>query len=161
MMYSLAAKKLWPHLTPIVDFIFLQFPDNPIQRLRFKDVELAGFEYFLADIAKQMENFTEKDALKHLAAHEPFPDKTAGFRGPLLCGWAGKGPVNSPDQLKKSGDPMFYCSYKFPFSYWALCNEDGDTLKTSRENNLKADKSKGQFVIKRSYLGCPAWNKKK
>jgi ATP-dependent exoDNAse (exonuclease V) beta subunit len=37
MMYSLASKKLWPKLKPIVKFLFLRFPKQPIQELTFTD----------------------------------------------------------------------------------------------------------------------------
>ncbi len=159
MMYSLAAKKLWPHLIPIVDFIFLQFPKEPIQRLKFSDDQLKGFEIFLAQVYAQMEKFTNEDATKNFAARQKAPKE--GFKGPLLCGWNFKqGFVKKEGELKKDGvTPKFVCSYRFPFDYWALCDEDGKVIKTSKKNNLLAQESKGQFVVKKRYGGCPAFIK--
>jgi hypothetical protein len=42
MMYSLASKKLWPKLKPIIKFLFLRFPKQPIQELCFSDDEIKG-----------------------------------------------------------------------------------------------------------------------
>lgn len=161
MMYSLAARTEWPDMVPIVDFIFLQFPDEPIQRLKFKPAELQGFEYLLEGITKKMENFTLKDAKDNLAAKQPIPGNGGGFKGPLVCGWAGRGPVTSPDQKKKNGDPMYFCSYKFPFDYWKLIDEDGAIITTSRnKKELKPDNSKGESIIPAEYAGCPAFFKR-
>ncbi len=155
MIYSLAAKKLWPHLTPIVDFIFLQFPKDPIQRLRFSDQQLRGFELFLSDIQEKLDSFTREDAVSDLAAKQPYT-KDGGFKGPLVCGRAKK-----KGELKKDGTPMYYCPMKFPFSYFALCNEAGETLRTSFvKAELKPKKDKDEFVIKKKYFGCPHFNKK-
>lgn len=157
MMYSLAAKKLWPHLTPIVDFIFLQFPKDPIQRLRFSNEDLEGFEIYLAEVSKQMKNFTLEDAKKNYASKQSLPKSGGGFCGPLICGWAGKkGFVTSPDQKKKDGSPSYYCSFRFPFDYYAVCDEEGKVLRTDmEENKLKFNKEKGEFLLKKRYLGCP------
>lgn len=156
MMYSLAGKKLFPKLTPVVDFVFLQFPERPIQRLRFSDSQLSGFEHMLADAQMFMENFDEKKAVSNLASKQKFPDSGQGFKGPLLCGWAGKKFVSHPDQKKKNGDKMYHCPFRFPFDYWALCSEDGEVLKTEREKEkLNALESEGQFIIKKRYDGCP------
>lgn len=155
MMYSLAAKKLWPHLTPIVDFIFLQFGDDPIQRLKFNDKQLAGFELFLEDVFKQMQQFDYKAALGGLAAKQKMPGKGGGFKGPLLCGFA-----KEKGQLKKDGSVMFACPYKWDFDYYALCGEDGSTIKTSFTKSLTPNEAKGEFIIKKKYPGCPHFKKK-
>ena len=161
MMYSLAAKKLWPHLIPVVDFIFLQFPDDPIQRLKFTDGQLRGFELFLADIQAQMNTFDIKAAKANMAGKQKMPKNGEGFKGPLLCGWAGKGFVSHPDQKKKNGDPSYYCPFKFEFDYYALCNEAGDVLRTSKtEGELVPKVEKGEFVVKKHYGGCPHFQKK-
>jgi hypothetical protein len=151
MMYSLASRKLWPELVPVVDFIFLQFPENPIQRLKFSDSQLRGFEMFLADIYKQMQEFDEAAARSNFAARQPFPKPDEGFCGPLMCGRA-----KFDGQLKKDGSVMFRCSQKFPYDYWALCNENGETVKTSKADDLKPNQTKGEFVVKKKYGGCPA-----
>ena len=156
MMYSLAVKKQWPTLTPIIDFVFLQFPAEPIQRLQFSNEQLKGFEHMLADTQVRMENFSRHSALQNLASKQKLPGNGEGFKGTLLCGWAGRGFVKSPDQKKKNGDPSFYCPYKFPFDYWALCDEAGNVLKTAKDKgDLTAKEAKGEFVIAKKYEGCP------
>jgi hypothetical protein len=155
MMYSLAAKKLWPHLTPVVDFIFLQFPTDPIQRLKFSDGQLRGFELFLADVYKQMSVFDRKAAVSNLAAKQKFPEKGQGFKGPLVCGFS-----KYKGHLKKDGSVMFACPFKWDFEYYALCNGEGEVLRSSFKNDLVADKTKSEFVIKKKYAGCPHFNRK-
>lgn len=155
MMYSLAAKKLWPHVTPIVDFIFLQFPEDPLQRLRFSQNQLDGFEWFLSDVYTQMASFNEKAAMQNLAAKQKMPGKGEGFKGPLVCGFA-----KEKGQLKKDGTVMWHCSFKFPFEYYALCNEEGDVVKSSFKDDLKPKTDKGEFVVKKKYKGCPHFIKK-
>ena len=66
-----------------------------------------------------------------------------------MCGFA-----KFPGQLKKNGDPMWHCEYKFAFDYYALVNEEGEVLKTSYEKDLQP--SGEQKVMKKHYAGCPA-----
>ena len=155
MMYSLAARKLWPHLTPVVDFIFLQFKDDPLQRLKFSDNQLAGFELMLEDTYKRMANFTINDGMSNLAAKQKMPGNGEGFKGPLMCGRS-----KYKGQLKKDGQVMFSCPFKWDFDYFALCNEDGEVLKSSFKDDLKPKAEKGEFVIKKKYGGCPHFKTK-
>ena len=48
MMYSLASKKLWPKLKPIVKFLFLRFPKQPIQELVFMIIKLRDSSIILS-----------------------------------------------------------------------------------------------------------------
>ena len=59
MMYSLASKKLWPKLKPIVKFLFLRFPKQPIQELVFTDEQIKGFEHYLEHINDYINKFNE------------------------------------------------------------------------------------------------------
>jgi ATP-dependent helicase/DNAse subunit B len=152
MMYSLAARHLHPHLKPVVDFLFLQFPENPVQRLKFNNEQLNDFEHFLAEVYQKTNNFTEEDAKSNFAADQKV-GKNDGFKGPLVCGFC-----KTPGEKKLDGSPKGYCKFKFPFEYKALCSEDGEVIKTSFEDDLKADESKGQFVISKKYKGCARWN---
>ena len=153
MIYSLAARKIFPDLLPIVEFIFLQFPENPVQRLKFSKSSLDDFELYLAEMSRLVNSFTIDDAKKNYAGDKPMPKK--GFSGPLMCGRAKK-----KGELKKDGTPMWACQYKFPFEYYALCNEDDNVIKTSFEDDLVPKTSKGEYIIKKKYAGCPRWNKK-
>lgn len=147
LMYSLAASQLWPTFKPIVRFIFLQFPDDPLMTVQFSPDTLKGLEYYLADAQTKVSNFTEKDAKRHFAAdYEP---PKGEFKGKLLCGFAKR-----PDQLKKDGTKMWYCAYKFPFDYYAILKSNGEiayTVFKKEEAKLKD----GEKIELRHYEGCP------
>jgi ATP-dependent helicase/DNAse subunit B len=149
MIYSLVAKKTWPKLKPVVEFLFLRFPKKPIQRLEFSDDALEGFEYYLEEVYKSIRNFDEKDAESNFAADKPIPKE--GFSGKLMCGFA-----KEKGQLKKDGSLMWHCPYKFDFSYHALKDKNGNVLKTDFENTFSP--KKGETVEKMNYDGCPRHN---
>ena len=154
MVYSLASKKIWPKLKPIVRFIHLKFGKNPIQELEYNDDTLKGFEYYLEGIYKQMESFNEEASESNLAARQAFPKKNEGFKGPLQCGFA-----KYPGHLKKDGSVMWHCSFKFPYDYYILEDKSGKQLASSKEESeLKLKKKRGQKIIKKHYEGCPAHN---
>ena len=146
MIYSLVAKKTWPKLKPVVEFIFLRFPRKPIQRLEFSEDALKGFEHYLEEMYKQVREFSEKDAETNFAADKPIPKE--GFSGKLMCGFA-----TYPGQIKKNGAPMWHCPYKFSFSYYEKKKKNGKILKTNFENNFSP--KKGETVKKMKYNGCP------
>jgi hypothetical protein len=134
-----------------LNFIFLRFPDNPIQSLQFDDSEIDGFEQYLADVTEVLENFDYDTALSNMAVDKGYPPKGAGFKFALLCGY-GKWPGHS----KKTGAEYWVCDYKWPKEYWALINEDGKTVQSSfNKKDLK--KKKGCKIKKMSYSGCPKW----
>ena len=133
MMYSLAAKKLWPKLKRrVVQFLFLKFPRSPAQELEYTDKQLKGFEYYLERVAKILENFTEDTAKSDYAVHN-------GHK--WLCGPA------------KSG---WICPFHKPFNYYALLDKDGNQVKSAYENEFEPEA--GQTVEERHYDGCPAKN---
>jgi len=133
MMYSLAAKKLWPKFKRrMVQFLFLKFPRSPAQELEYNDKQLKGFEYYLEGVNKLVENFKEDDAKSNYA-----PSTGHGW----LCGPA------------KSG---WICPYHKPSNYYVLLNKSGEQLKSSFENDF--DPKDGQTVEERHYEGCPAKN---
>jgi hypothetical protein len=133
MMYSLAAKKLWPRFKRrMVQFLFLKFPRSPAQELEYSDKQLKGFEYYLEGVNKLIENFKEQDAKSSYA-----PSTGHGW----LCGPA------------KSG---WICPYHKPSNYYVLLKKNGEQLKSSFENDF--DPKDGQTVEERHYEGCPAKN---
>ena len=153
MMYSLVAKKLWPKLKPIVRFIFLKFPRQPIQELRFDEETLNGFERYLETVFDQVNNFDEEQAVSNFAYDKPKPKK--GFGGPLMCGFAQK-----PGQLKKDGTLMWHCPYKFAFDYYALVDDEtGEVAKSALEEGVLSEKE-GYSLKVLSYEGCPKFNNK-
>lgn len=148
LMYSLAAKKLWPDLIPKVRFIFLQYPDNPFIEIEYKDYVLEGFEEYLAAIQKKIDNFSFEDAKDGFAADKKRGENT--FSGSLLCGYS-----KFPGHANKEGKPYWHCPYKFPYDYYTLI-KDGNVIKSALNiNDLK--NTEGMEVKKIRYQGCPRW----
>lgn len=130
MMYSLASKKLWPKLKPIVKFLFLRFPKQPIQELIFTDEQIKGFEYYLEHINDYVDKFDENSAKANFAIDNE--------KNKWMCkvgGWK--------------------CPYKDPYEYYVKLNDKNEVVETSLENNFKD--IKGFKVETRKYEGCPKW----
>ena len=130
MMYSLASKKLWPKLKPIVKFLFLRFPKQPIQELTFTDEQITGFEHYLEHINDYVNKFDENSAKANFAI--------GNEKNKWMCkigGWK--------------------CPYKDPYEYYVKLNDKGEVVETSLENNFKD--IKGFKVETRKYEGCPKW----
>jgi len=128
MMYSLASKKLWPKLKPIVKFLFLRFPKQPIQELIFTDEQIKGFEHYLEHINDYINKFNEESARANFAVDNQ--------KNKWMCqvgGWK--------------------CPYKDPYKYYVKVNDEGQVVETSLENNFKD--IKGFKVEIRDYEGCP------
>ena len=128
MMYSLASKKLWPKLKPIVKFLFLRFPKQPIQELIFTDEQIKGFEHYLEHINDYVNKFNEESARANFAIDNQ--------KNKWMCqvgGWK--------------------CPYKDPYKYYVKVNDKGEVVETSLENNFKD--IKGFKVETRDYEGCP------
>lgn len=152
MIYSLAAKKIWPKLKPIVRFIFLQYPDNPIMKLVFNENTLKGLEHYLADIQKRVDSFNEKDAKSNFAYHQP-DAKNGEFKSKLMCGFA-----KSPDQKKKDGTKMWHCPFKFPFNYYVIKKENKILKTIFEEDKDKTPLKQGETIGLLRYNGCPIFN---
>jgi ATP-dependent helicase/DNAse subunit B len=133
MMYSLAAKKIWPKFKKrIIQFLFIKFPKSPKQELEFTKEELKGFEHYLSKIQKVVDNFDEGLAKSNFAAKNNY----RWLCGPAKSGWE--------------------CPVKKPFDFYVLLDADGKVLKSSFKNDLEAED--GQIVEQRSYEGCPHFN---
>ena len=128
MMYSLASKKLWPKLKPIVKFLFLRFPKQPIQELVFDDNQIKGFEHYLEHINDYVNKFDEELARSNFAVDS--------VKNKWMCqigGWK--------------------CPYKDPYKYYVKVNDKGEVIETSLEDNFKD--IEGFKVETRKYEGCP------
>ena len=148
LVYSLVATKLWPKLKPIVKFIFLQFPEDPILKVEFNKNTLKGFEEYLNVVQEKINNFTEKDAKNNFAFDKEFGKDT--FTGKLMCGFNTK-----PNQIKKDGSGLvFGCPYKWAMDYYVLLKE-GKIINSSLKNDLVA--KEGEIIELRRYDGCPRW----
>jgi len=131
MMYSLASKKLWPKLKPIVKFLFLRFPKQPIQELSFDEDQIKGFEHYLEHINEYVNKFDENSAKANFAVDS--------VKNKWMCqvgGWK--------------------CPYKDPYTYYVKVNNNGEIVESSLENNFKD--IKGFKVETRKYEGCPKFN---
>lgn len=146
MIYSLAATKLWPKLKPLVRFIFLRFPEEPLQEVSFSKDALAGFEHYLAAIQKKVDSFSEKDAKSNYAFDKG--EGKGGFSGRIMCGFATR-----RGQLKKDGKPMWHCPYKFAFNYYVIKDKVGNIIASSLNNDLTP--KEGEVVEEVKYDGCP------
>lgn len=151
LIYSLAARKIWPDFKPTVRFIFLQFPDDPIQQVTYEEDVLKGFEEYLAHIQQIVDKFDEDKAREHFAADHKAPS-TGEFKGQLLCGFAKK-----KGQLKKDGNKMWHCDYKFPFDYWVVKDANGGIVSTAFDKN-KLKLKTGETIEEAHYQGCPKFN---
>tara|TARA_Y100000593_G_C4320670_1_gene343602 strand:+ start:3773 stop:4756 length:984 start_codon:yes stop_codon:yes gene_type:complete len=131
LMYSLAARSLWPKLKPRMEFLFLKFPKQPYQVLEYSQEQLKGFEYYLEQVQSVIDDFDEESAKTNFALDGGF--KTKWMCGPTKSGWE--------------------CPYKKPFTYYAKKDEEGNVVKTSFENDLSAGEK--EKVEKMEYEGCP------
>ena len=131
MMYTLAAKKLWPKVKKIiVQFLFLRFPRSPSQELEFSDSQIKGFEHYLEHLNKVIEEFDEDTAMSNYGADNGHK----WLCGPARSGWI--------------------CPLKEPYDYYILKDKKGKAVKSAfKKEDLTA--SKGQKIEKVSYEGCP------
>lgn len=147
LIYSLACKKIWPHLKPEVRFIFLQFPEEPILPVTFEEDALKGFEYYLESIQKQLDSFSDKHAYSNFAADQPMPD-TGEFKGKLLCGFNSK-----PGELKKDGTPKWGCPMKWSFHYYVVKKGNKIIKSALKKEDIKLET--GEQIEEVFYEGCP------
>jgi len=131
MMYSLASKKLWPKLKPIVRFLFLRFPKQPIQELEFTDDQIKGFEYYLEHINDYINKFDENAAKANFA-------------------------INNDKSKWMCGVGNWRCPYRDPYEYYVKLNEKGEVIESSLDGKFKD--IKGFEIQKRKYMGCPKFN---
>ncbi len=145
--YTLAEKKRQEEegidLPVELEFHFLKFPKDPVQKApKITDLELAGFEEWLGEVTKFIDTLTMSEAMM-LAAK-------GSYERSWLCG-------KSPGEKNKAGDDAYYCSFKFPFLYFELCEGD-KVIKSSRiKSELTQIQKDGQVIRQRRYEGCPKW----
>jgi len=118
--------------------------------------ELLGFEHELTGYQKYADSFTEKTAISNMAANQGMP-KDGSFAGKLLCGFA-----KQPNQIKKDGTPMWYCTYKFGFDYYAIVDKDEKIKKSAftKKELQKIKLAEGEKIVKNKYDGCPCFKPK-
>lgn len=131
MMYSLASKKLWPKLKPIVKFLFLRFPKQPIQELEFDDNQIKGFEHYLEYVNAHINNFDINSAESNFASDNP--------KNKWMCGVGN-----------------WKCPYKDSFEYYVKLNDKNEIIESNFDGKFKD--TTGFKVEKRKYNGCPRFN---
>ena len=158
-IYCLAVRKLFPdYKNRTSEFLFLKFDltsEGTMKMKKLNDSKLDKFEIELTKSQSYLEKFSERHAKASYAADKPRP-KDESFGGQIVCGFA-----KYRGQLKKDGNPMWHCVYKFPFDYYALIDENGKTLKTEFPENyfvLKKMQRSTDTIKKMKYSGCPRWN---
>lgn len=165
MMYRLAVKYLYPDFYKRkMQFLFLRYDcseegDGNIFTPEVSEEDLDGFEYFLTEIQKIINEFNSDDAGSNLAYNKGFPLPEEGFSKRLLCGFA-----DYPGHLKKDGSLRWHCPFKFEFDYYILLDDSGEIIKTSKnKEELKKLKKEnaGSIIESKNYGGCPAFVKKK
>jgi PD-(D/E)XK nuclease superfamily len=146
MSYALATRRL-KNAKSSVEFLFLRFPEEKSQVCSFSDESLDGFEDYLEHIAEYISDFNWKKAESELAKDKGF---TKGFSGLTMCSRC-----EYPGQLKRNGEPMYYCPMKFGFWYFVLLDKNGEIIESSFENTFNA--KNGEKVEKRKFKGCPGF----
>jgi hypothetical protein len=170
LIYVYAVKHLYPSIIKQrVEFLFLRFPldamheeNGIVHGLPLDENALTGLENYLTLVQQYIDTFDESVAKSDMAKSRPFP-KDGTFSGPLMCGRA-----KFPGDLKKDGNPHYYCPYKFPFVYYVLKDEKDKIVSSAFEEELEVlfnkqhDAEKVGSVLnieQKVYEGCPAWKK--
>lgn len=170
LMYCLAVKKLYPeYLQRESEFVFLKFDlsidltgkkgKGLVTMKELDDDVLCGFEYELTEIFSYMNRFTESDAHSNFANRQGFPaDGT--FGGKLKCGKDGPKISGGQPVLDENGNeiPAFICPFRKPFEYFAIVDENGETVKSYFTEEEVKGVPDGCKVEKKHYTGCPEFN---
>lgn len=172
LMYSLAVKHLYPeYKTRESEFLFLKFELNKdmfksfskgvIRMNPVEPEELTGLEYELSEIQSYIDTFDEEKAVSNFAGAQSYPSDGT-FGGPLACGKDGYKISRGKPVLDKNGNPIvaFICSYRKPFSYLALKDDNGNVISTAFEDDEKSllkKKKDNQTIELMKYEGCPYW----
>jgi hypothetical protein len=154
LMYSLAVKYLYPDfLKRNSEFLFIKFDCRDKGHLKMEQVpddELEGFEYFLTEVQKVINNFDIKTARSNFAYDKGYPKPEEGFAGKLVCGRA-----NYEGQLKKDGTLMWHCPYRFSSFYYHIFDKNKNFIKSVEEEDFSEQNvpEGGSFEMK-FYAGC-------
>lgn len=158
-IYCLAVRELFPdYKNRISEFLFLKFDLKSNGTMKMKKINAAKLDSFEIELTKSqsyLDKFTERHAKSNYAADKPRP-KDGSFGGQIVCGFA-----KFRGQLKKDGNPMWHCVYKFPFDYYALYDDNDKLISTAfpEEYHTLISKRKENFSIRKMhYSGCPRWN---
>lgn len=131
MVYSLVGYKMFNVKKVSAEFIFLRYSNKPIQQVAVTEIQLRGFEAYLAYLYEVVNNFDESIAYSNMAADSP--------KNRWLC---------------KAG--KWECPYLKAFEYYVILDEDGSIARSSlkKEDLIPGER---QRIEKRFYEGCPKW----
>ena len=119
-----------------------------------EELDLEGFEYFLTEVQKVINNFSEEAGKSGLAWEKGYPKKEEGFAGRIVCGRA-----DFAGQLKKDGSPMWHCPFKFARDYYILEDESGKFVASAdTKQDLEERLTNDRRIRKAKYKGCPAFS---
>jgi hypothetical protein len=156
LVYQFFAKKMFPGVKNVkFKFLFLRFPKSPVIEVPpLPDTDVEGLEHYLTYITRYMKSFTEAHAKKNFAKY----NKTSQF----LCGKYGKKRYldKKTKQKVEHNEPQFICALRDPYDYYAVIDAEGNNIRSAMTEKELAPK-KGEVVVKRRYLGCPAWHAQK
>tara|TARA_B100002019_G_scaffold292234_1_gene314747 strand:- start:9277 stop:10374 length:1098 start_codon:yes stop_codon:yes gene_type:complete len=172
LMYSLAVRHLYPEFkNRQSEFLFLKFDlskdmfkhtGNGVLTMEpVSDEELLGLEHELTEIQSYIDSFDEEKAVSNFAGSQSYPSDGT-FGGPLACGKDGPKISKGQPVLDKEGNPIpaFICSFRKPFSYYALKDENGKIISTAFVDNhheLLNKKRDTDTIELLEYEGCPYW----
>lgn len=150
MIYSLWMMKE-RGIIPYVKFIFLRLKKSPILEKHYTREELEGFASYLCYITSFLKDFTFEKAISNFAASKGYV-KDGGFEGLTMCGKS-----KYKGELKDDGVSLVYsCPEKWPYNYFAVFNEKGEHLYSSRD---EPKLNEGETAIEQEYRGCPYFNR--
>lgn len=137
-MYSLVLKKMFPTREPSVEFLFLRFPKKPVQTFSPDEKALRGFEYYLEEATKFLQDFNDDKARGNFAKDNP--DKR------WLCGREGT---------------SFICEARKPLDYFVIIENNKIVKGANTKEELELILKPNQTIEPKHYPGCPAWYKQK
>ena len=155
LMYQLAVRTLYPSLEQTeTEFVFLQFKNGTgiVNIDPVCNTELEGFEFYLTEVQKVVDNFTYEKAISNLSKSKGYLPKYDGFGGMVQCG-----KNKTPDELSPDGKKKWGCSLKFAGFYWVIQDKNGKTVDSKNSKEELRELKEGESIVKKIYEGCPAW----
>ena len=142
-VYRIAIFKEY-NIIPDVEFIFLKFPNSPIQVApKVTPESLNGYIKYVNFIAGESKKMNEENSQLRLAACDP--------KKRWKCGKA-----QTPEEEARG---VWCCAYKFPKKYYSVIDKDGKIVYSSFDPipDSKLVSFAGGKVVQKEYAGCPAF----
>lgn len=161
-IYTFAVRTLYPEVTKdITEFLFLRHDLSSSGRVvpdHIDENKMLGFYSYMTQMQHLIDSFDATSSVKNFAKDRGYPEKDAGFKDALLCGFA-----KVLGQKKKDGTDMFACEYKFPRVVWKVLDKNTEEVNRSYEfiaDDITPDFDAETEVLKKvRYNGCPKFRK--